>query len=126
MEKKEGNAQSSPWDMWISPKLFLEQLRNWINGNLVSGEVRKLLLSIVKRELWDIMLSWFVAISIFYIVCCEAVARGRFKQSIKMCGRPKHKTEVKFTYPGQHLNIPSLSLYCLLLFFRTCAHKTDI
>ena len=22
----DGNAQSSPWDMWISPKLFLDQL----------------------------------------------------------------------------------------------------
>ena len=39
---------------------------------------KKLLSSIVKRELWDITLSWFVAISIFYIVCFEAVARGRF------------------------------------------------
>ena len=28
VEKKEGNAQSSPWDMSISPKLFLEQLSN--------------------------------------------------------------------------------------------------
>ena len=26
-----GNAQSSPWDMWISSKLFLDQFNPWIN-----------------------------------------------------------------------------------------------
>ena len=66
-----------------------------INLKLVSGEVRKLLSSIITRDLWDIMLSWLVAISIFYIVCFEAVARRRFKQLIKMCGRPTNQTFVK-------------------------------
>ena len=26
---REGNAQASPWDIWISPKLFLDQLIAW-------------------------------------------------------------------------------------------------
>ena len=41
----EGNVHSGNWEMWISSKLFLDQLNAWINQKLVSGEV-----FIVKRE----------------------------------------------------------------------------
>ena len=46
---QDGKAQSSPWDMWSSPKLFLDHLNSWINQKLVSQEVRKLLFSAVKK-----------------------------------------------------------------------------
>ena len=46
-----GNAQSSPWDMWISSKLFLDQFNPCINRKFFfSGEVRKPLFSVVERE----------------------------------------------------------------------------
>ena len=48
---REGVAQSSPGDMWMSQKLILPRSNAWINRKLVSEEVRKLLLSVVKREL---------------------------------------------------------------------------
>ena len=35
--------------LWISRKLFLDQLNTWINRKLVSREVRKLLFSAVKK-----------------------------------------------------------------------------
>ena len=55
----EGNAHSGNWEMWISSKLFLDQLNAWINQKqesigscqkLVSGKVHKLLFFIVKRK----------------------------------------------------------------------------
>ena len=44
-----GNAQSSPRDMWISPKLLLDQVNAWINRKLVSGEGHQLLFRVVER-----------------------------------------------------------------------------
>ena len=48
--EREGVAQSSPGDMWMSQKLLLDRSNPWINRKLVSGEVRKILFSVVKRE----------------------------------------------------------------------------
>ena len=59
--------------MWISPKLFLDQLAFEINQKLISGEVRKLLFSVNKRAQWDI---WCVAIATFCKIGSEKVARG--------------------------------------------------
>lgn len=49
---REGNTQSSPWDAWISPKLFIPItiVNAWNQSELVSGEVHKLLFSIIKRD----------------------------------------------------------------------------
>ena len=47
-----------------------------IHRKLVSEEIRKFLFSAVKKEKWDFIHSWYVAITIFCIVCYEAVARG--------------------------------------------------
>ena len=69
LKRKTGNGQSSPWNMWISPKIFLDQLNTWIHVKLVSGEVRKLLLSVVTK-------NWTVANTILCTFCFEAVARG--------------------------------------------------
>ena len=69
LKRKTGNGQSSPWDMWISPKIFLDQLNTWINVKRVSGEVRKFLLSVVTEILT-------VANTIFCMFCFEAVASG--------------------------------------------------
>lgn len=44
-----GNAQSSPRDMWISPKLLLDQVNAWITRKLVSGESHQLLFRVVER-----------------------------------------------------------------------------
>ena len=50
-----GNAQSSPWDIYvISPKLVLDQV---INRKLVSGEVCKILFGVFKRE-FNCLRSW--------------------------------------------------------------------
>ena len=64
--------KSSPSDMvtYFQTNKTLE-----ISGNLLSGEVRKLSFSVVRREQWDNMLLG-VAITIFCIVCLEAVALG--------------------------------------------------
>ena len=50
LKRKTGNGQSSPWNMSISPKIFLDQLNTSIHVKLVSGEVRKLLLSVVTKN----------------------------------------------------------------------------
>ena len=57
-------------------KVFWTNSTLEINRKLVFGEVRKLFSRVVKREKWDIMLSWCVAITIFCIVCFETVAHG--------------------------------------------------
>ena len=46
----ERNAQSIPWDKWISSKLFLDQLDAWNFKWEVSGEVCYRLFSVFKRE----------------------------------------------------------------------------
>ena len=38
-----GDTKSSPWNLRISPKLFLDQVNAWINRKLVSAEVCQLL-----------------------------------------------------------------------------------
>ena len=49
---------------------------NFTKVKLISNEVRELLFSVVEREYWDIVLSWFVDITTFCIVRFEEVARG--------------------------------------------------
>ena len=50
--EERGRRPVSPLElMWISPKLFLDQLYAWINRKLVSVEGRKRIFSFVRREL---------------------------------------------------------------------------
>ena len=37
LRDREENAQSSPWDTWISPKLFLDQLNAWNQSEVGLG-----------------------------------------------------------------------------------------
>ena len=55
---------------------FTKVIFRLIKLKLISNEVRELLFSVVKREYWDIVLSWFVDFTTFSIVRSEEVARG--------------------------------------------------
>ena len=58
----------SLWDMWISLKLFLNQLNAWINRKLVSGEIRNFCL-VLSRD------NSTVASTLFWLFCFETDAR---------------------------------------------------
>ena len=66
-------------ETYINP-LFLDQFKAWIYRKLVSGKVRKILFSVVKREYSALVLSWCVAVTIFW---------GPFLESLDNFSGPK-------------------------------------
>ena len=66
-------------ETYINP-LFLDQFKAWIYRKLVSGKVRKILFSVVKREYSALVLSWCVAVTIFW---------GPFLESLDHFSGPK-------------------------------------
>ena len=97
-KKWERNAQSSLWDTWISPKLFVDRLNAWINRKLVSGEVRKLFFSVVKRE----FNSRHYNIMHFLLWICRAWTWWRFT-AIKVCERLRSALDPIGHSPFGHL-----------------------
>ena len=90
--EREGVAQSSPGDMWMSQKLLLDRSNAWINRKLVFGEVRKLLFSVVKNRLERKMEHYALLVhhhynSILHFLLCDSHiwTWWQFKKSIKMC-----------------------------------------
>ena len=61
----------------ISKKLFLDQLNAWLNRKLVSERLSNFYLVLPRK-------NPTVTITEFFIFCFQAVARGRFQQSIKI------------------------------------------
>ena len=66
-------------ETYINP-LFLDQFKAWIYRKLVSGKVRNILFSVVKREYSALVLSWCVAVTILW---------GPFLESLDNFSGPK-------------------------------------
>ena len=116
-KKWERNAQSSLWDTWISPKLFVDRLNAWINGKLVSGEVRKLFFSVVKRE----FNSRHYNIMHFLLWICRAWTWWRFT-AIKVCERLRSALDPI----GHSPFLPLWNLHQVELFSAIISHLDDI
>ena len=110
----EGNAHSGNWEMWISSKLFLDQLtleliRSWfleMSTNFYS--------SLSRENSTDAITN-----IIFCIFCFENLISGldwdvRTSQELDFRLITITKNSLKFTYPGQRLETSSLFRYTLL------------
>ena len=84
-----GNAQSSPWDMWISPVIFRPiKLLEWSKVGFRRGPQTFIQCCRERIQQSPLEFSAFFAL------------RTWFVDLIKMCRQPFKITYVKFTYPG--------------------------